>query len=55
MGKHRIRNELISAEHALRKKRLVTLVYFLLRFAVILIMVAQFFNRNFENVFLCGL
>ena len=55
MGKHRIRNELISAEKALRKKRLVTLVYFLLRFAVMLIMVAQFFNRNFENVFLCGL
>lgn len=55
MGKHRIRNELISAEQALRKKRLVTLVYFLLRFAVIIMMVAQFFNGNFENVFLCGL
>ena len=55
MGKHRIRNELISAERALRKKRMVTLVYFLLRLSVIAIMVAQFFNRNFENVFLCGL
>ncbi len=28
-------------------------VYFLLRASVILIMVAQFFNRNYENVFLC--
>ena len=55
MGKHRIRNELLTANRELKKKRLVALVYFLLRFAVILIMVAQFFNRNFENVFLCGL
>jgi len=55
MGKHRIRNELISANRALKKKRLVALVYFLLRLSVVGIMVAQFFNRDFENVFLCGL
>ena len=36
-------------------KRLVTAVYVLLRLAVILIMVAQFFNGNYENVFLCVL
>ncbi len=31
----------------------VTFVYFSLRLLVILTMVAQFFNRNFENVFMC--
>ena len=30
-------------------------VYLTLRLAVILTMIAQFFNRNYENVFLCGL
>jgi len=54
-GKNRIREALKEAEREMRRKRLVTLVYFLLRFAVIAIMVAQFFNGNFENVFLCGL
>lgn len=38
---------------ALRSKRTVTAVYLLLRFSVILILIAQVFNRNFENVFLC--
>jgi len=39
--------------HALRHKRSVTVVYFTLRLLVIVTMVAQFFNGNFENVFLC--
>ena len=38
-----------------RIKRSVTLVYILLRASVILVMLAQIFNRNFENVFLCVL
>ena len=42
-----------EAEDVLRRKPRVATVYFLLRFAVIAVMVAQFFNRNFENVFLC--
>lgn len=54
-NKHRIREALKDAQKEMRRKRMVTLVYLLLRFAVILIMVAQFFNGNFENVFLCGL
>lgn len=33
--------------------RRVALLYQVLRLLVILVMVAQFFNRNFENVFLC--
>ena len=53
MGKHRIRDSLRSADEELRHKRVVAVVYMLLRFSVILVMVAQFFNRNFENVFLC--
>lgn len=45
-----------SAAHgALRRKRTVAVVYFTLRFLVIAVMVAQFFNRDFESVFLCGL
>ena len=40
--------------HIENKKR-VTTVYFVLRISVILIMIAQIFNRNYENVFLCVL
>lgn len=53
MPKKRLRTMLLSADAALRKKRTVATVYILLRFAVIAMMVAQFFNGNFENVFLC--
>ena len=42
-------------QDAWRTKRSVTLVYILLRASVILVMLAQIFNRNFENVFLCVL
>lgn len=52
MGKHR-QNFLISAHRTLKKKSAVAAVYVVLRLAVILVMVAQFFNGNFENVFLC--
>lgn len=49
-------NEFIKeSEKKLRKKPVVSGVYLALRAAVILIMIAQFFNRNFENVFLCFL
>ena len=37
------------------EKRSVTLVYILLRISVVLVMLAQIFNGNFENVFLCVL
>ena len=49
----RMRAAMKEAEQTLRNKPRVATVYFLLRFAVIAVMVAQFFNRNFENVFLC--
>lgn len=42
-----------EVESTIRNKKLVTAVYFMLRLSVILVMVAQIFNRNFENVFLC--
>lgn len=38
-----------------QRKGLVAAVALLLRISVILVMVAQIFNRNFENVFLCVL
>lgn len=50
--KQRLREEGNRIAH---NKRLVTAVYFLLRLSVILVMIAQIFNRNFENVFLCVL
>ena len=55
MAKHKIRDLLSSANSALLRKRTVAMVYVLLRFLVIIIAVAQFFNGNYENVFLCGL
>lgn len=39
----------------IREKKGVALVYFLLRISVIAVMVAQFFNGEFQNVFLCVL
>lgn len=39
--------------YALRHRRSVTVVYLTLRLLVITTMIAQFFNGNFENVFLC--
>ena len=38
-----------------KEQRGPVLVYFVLRLAVIAVLVAQVFNRNFENVFLCVL
>jgi hypothetical protein len=49
----RLRKLYKESAAALRRKPRVSAVYLLLRFFVILTMIAQFFNRNFENVFLC--
>ena len=49
----KLRQILITADGALRRKRTVAAVYILLRFLVIATMVAQFFNRDYESVFLC--
>ncbi len=51
--KSKLREVLTTSHNILRRKRAVAGVYILLRFFVIAVMVAQFFNRNFENVFLC--
>lgn len=48
----RLRAAYDDARLTLRKKPRVAVVYFLLRFLVILTIITQFFNRNFENVFL---
>ena len=53
MGRKKTTNFLVSAHRTLRKKSVVAAVYIVLRLLVILMMVAQFFNGNFENVFLC--
>ena len=51
--KHPIRSTLHAANETIRRKPRVATVYFLLRIAVIAVMIAQFFNGNFENFFLC--
>ena len=53
MGRKKKSNFLVSAHRTLRNKSGVAAVYIVLRLLVILMMVAQFFNGNFENVFLC--
>ncbi|MCI8870604.1 MAG: hypothetical protein HFF39_08710 [Lawsonibacter sp.] len=55
MAKRTIRRGLMSAHRTLRAKPTVAAVYLVLRALVIAVMIAQFFNGNFENVFLCGL
>ncbi len=50
-----LKTMLRDASQELKRKRFVTVVYFALRVAVIFVMIAQFFNGNFENVFLCML
>ncbi|MEG2988617.1 MAG: hypothetical protein RR807_04345, partial [Oscillospiraceae bacterium] len=50
MGKRKKR---IVVSEKLKGKRGILTVYFLLRLAVIAVMVAQFLNGNFQNVFLC--
>lgn len=42
-------------QEAWKTKRSVMLVYFFLRLSVVLMLIAQAFNGNFENVFLCVL
>ncbi len=49
----KLRQVFTTADSALRRKRTVAVVYILLRFLVIATMVAQFFNGNYESVFLC--
>ena len=44
-----------ALKKAWHEKRSVTMVYILLRTSVVLVMLAQIFNRNFESVFLCVL
>ncbi len=55
MGRQKKLNFLVSAHRTLRKKSVVAAVYIVLRLLVLVVMVAQFFNGNFENVFLCVL
>ena len=55
MKKGWIRDTVRWANKELKHKRTVATVYILLRFLVIAVMVAQFFNGNFESVFLCVL
>ena len=51
--KKKTESQLPSFRQEVRNNRIVAAVYFVLRFFVVLVMIAQLFNRNFENFFLC--
>ena len=51
--KKKMESQLPSFRQQVRNNRIVAAVYFVLRFFVVLVMIAQLFNRNFENFFLC--
>lgn len=53
MRVNKVGGALHRAHMELRKKPVVSVVYLLLRIAVIAVMILQFVNQNFENVFLC--
>ena len=53
--KRRFSTAIQAFRDTVRQKRAVAAVYFVLRVLVILTMVLQFFNGDYENVFLCAL
>lgn len=50
---HRIKSMKKALSMELREHKSSAIVYFTLRFFVIVVMILQAFNRNYENVFLC--
>lgn len=53
MKKHRIRDNYRAFLEHIKKEKSTFYIYLILRALVIIVMIAQFFNRNYENVFLC--
>lgn len=51
--KHIRRKKLEQSMRHIQNKKLVLSVYLILRFLVIITMVAQILNRNYENVYIC--
>ena len=44
-----------TLKEQVRENMKLAVLYVVLRVLVVVVMVAQFFNRNYENVFLCGI
>lgn len=55
MGKKKERKPVGQEWRHVENKKLVYSVYFVLRLSVVAMLVAQVFNRNYENVLLCVL
>jgi len=53
MKKHRIREKHRAFLEHIKQEKSTFYIYLILRALVILVMIAQFFNKNYENVFLC--
>lgn len=48
-------NEKITQGRYVQNKKLILTVYIVLRFLVVLTMIAQFFNRDYQSVLICAL
>ncbi len=55
MSKERRKQNNRELKSYIKKNKAVSVVYFVLRIAVIIIMIPEIFNRNYNNVFLCVL
>ena len=53
MKKGKMKEAYKAFDRHIRKEKITFYSYFVLRMLVLVTMVAQIFNRNFENVFLC--
>jgi hypothetical protein len=53
MKKHLIRDHYRAFIEHIKKEKSTFYIYLILRALVILVMIAQFFNKNYENVFFC--
>ena len=53
MKPNRLISTMRAAKNTLKRKPMVSAVYLFLRIAVVVVMIAQCFNGNYENVFLC--
>ena len=53
--RHRRRIHTLTLREQLRKEPHKTIIYILLRLSVVLVLIAQVFNRDWQNVMLCVL
>ncbi len=55
MKKTKLKNKKKTIRHQIAQNKKLFILYVVLRISVVLVMIAQFFNGNYENVFMCVL